>query len=298
MLNPITFARKPEYFFHPSQALHRFRRLWHNTKAEEIVRLPWGALVRVNTAENVGIDIYQYGIFDKIVPETIWRLLDAGETGVDVGANIGQNSSAMAFRSGPSGRVIAFEPPPEIFGEVRTNVGRWPASLTTCLQLENVALGTTDGEACLADGPEFQHNRGSAAICKPASATGRTFKVRLRKLDNYVTESTTVGVCKIDVEGHELDVLEGAKKTLERKGIRDIIFEDFKAQPSPVTQLLRHHGFDIFRLVERWLKPVILPLETSPESGGFFSYNYLATLNPQRAANRFRTPGWRCLMHF
>ena len=290
------FVRKPEYLYRPSQVFHRFRRLWHKKQVVETVRLPWGASVKVNTAENVGIAIYHYSIFDKIVPETIWRLLDAGETGVDVGANIGQNSSVMAFRSGPSGRVLAFEPHPEIFEELKTNVGRWPASLTTCLQLENVALGPTDGEAYLADGLEFQHNRGSAAICDVATTAGRTFKVRLRKLDSYIPESTTVGVCKIDVEGHELDVLEGAGKTLERKGIRDIIFEDFNAQPSPVTQLLRHYGFEIFRLVERWLKPAILPLEYSGKRGGFFSYNYLATLNPQRAVDRFRAPGWRCLI--
>jgi len=267
--------------------LHRFRRLWHNKQAVETVRLPWGASVRVNTAENVGIDIYHYSIFDKIVPETIWRLLDKGETGVDVGANIGQNTSAMAFRSGPSGRVLAFEPHPSTFAELRENVSRWANQPYGQIQLVNEALGKEKGEAVLA----------VTGFLSGASlaAEGEGVKVSVRRLDEFL-EGIQVSVCKIDVEGHELDVLEGAKKTLKRKGIRDIIYEDFNAQPGPVAQLLRLHGFEIFRLVERWLKPVILPLEASSGNGVFFSYNYLATLDPHRAANRFRIPGWRCLI--
>lgn len=298
MLNPITFLKKPEYFFHPSQALRRFCRIWRPPQAVETVPLPWGLPVRVRTAEGIESDVFYYGIFDRIVPEAIWRLLDEGETAVDIGANFGQNSSAMAFRSGPSGRVIAFEPHPEIFKELMVSASLWPAPLTKCIQFENVALGADNGEAWLAEGPEFQHNRGLAKICEPATTAGQTFKVRLCKLDDYIAESTSVGVCKIDVEGYELSVLQGATRALTRRAIRDIIFEDFNPMPSPVVKLLENHGFTVFQLTAGWLKPSLTPAREGIKLHKGFSHNYLATLDLQRTVKRFRAPCWRCLAGF
>src|SRR5438132_410369 len=125
MLNILNYFKRPEYFFRPAQVLRRLCRIWRSPQTEEIVELPWGAPVKVRIAENVGSSIIYYGIFDKIVPEAIWRLLDEGETAVDIGANIGQNSSAMAFKSGPRGRVVSFEPHPITFAELQQNVSAW-----------------------------------------------------------------------------------------------------------------------------------------------------------------------------
>src|SRR5437868_6884855 len=114
MLNIVNYLKRPEYVFQPRQVLRRLRRINKAPQASEIIELPWGARVQAQLAENVGSSIIYYGIFDKIVPETIWRLLDIGETGLDIGANIGQNTSALAFKNGGKEKVIAFEPHPEI----------------------------------------------------------------------------------------------------------------------------------------------------------------------------------------
>lgn len=270
--------------------------MWQHQRAIEVVKLPWGAAVGVHVAENVGAGIFYYGIFDRIVPETIYRLLDNNEIALEVGANIGQNCSLMAKKVGMNGRVIAFEPHPEIFEELKANMNRWDAPIKASLQLENVAVGSADSEACLADGPEFHRNRGSAALCEQAADSTRTFKVLVRKLDNYIPPQMSVGVCKIDVEGHELSVLKGAAQALGRKAIRDIIFEDFNPMPSPVGRLLQNHGFSLFQLTSAWLKPLLTPVSGGTQPPPGFSYNYLATLDPQRAVKRFQRPGWRCLM--
>src|SRR5437762_1192733 len=98
MLNPLQFFSKPEYFWRPPQVLRRFVRIWRPQPVEDTVTLPWGLPLRVNTRENIGSEIYHYGIFDKIVPEAIARLIDPGEWAVEVGANIGQNCSLMAAK--------------------------------------------------------------------------------------------------------------------------------------------------------------------------------------------------------
>ena len=295
--NPIKFISKPEYFFHPVQVFRRLARIGKPTPAEAIVRLPWGADVLARPGDNATADIYYYGIFDKIVPEAVWRLLDRGETAVDVGANIGQNASLMASRAGRDGRVIAFEPHPEIFNDLKSNQHRSHNPAASPVQLENVALGQTIGLAWLAEGEEFSHNRGTASLLSNAEG-GKGIQVKIRKLDEYLEDISQVGVCKIDVEGHELAVLQGAEATLKRRAIRDIVFEDFNPKPSPVTTLLERHGFKVFALHDTWLKPRLVPLDlSSPTSPPGFSFNYLATLDSARAVNRFRLPGWRCLMN-
>ena len=154
------------------------------------------------------------------------------------------------------------------------------------------------GTATLMDGPEFLTNRGSASLTSETSngIAGRKFDVAVKTFDSYQSEFGPIGVCKIDVEGHELSVLKGASQILSQKGMRDLIFEDFNAMPSPVARLLEGQGFTIFRMGERWLKPVLTPISNAPTPAGGFSYNYLATLQPERAVARFRSPGWRCLL--
>ena len=252
-----------------------------------MVELPWGASVQVQLVENVGASIIYYGIFDKIVPEVIWRLLEPGETGVDIGANIGQNTSAMAFKSGTQGRVIAFEPHPVTFSSLRRNVASWQGKNCAPIDLNNVALGEADQEAVLA----------STGYLSGASLTnqGEGIKVLVRRLDDFA-KNLTIGVCKIDVEGHELGVLKGAIDTLTRRAIRDIVFEDFNSKPSPVTEFLVQHGFTIFELHDKLMKPILAPMDLSGAvSPPGFSFNYLATLDPERTRSKFTAGGWHCL---
>jgi FkbM family methyltransferase len=296
MPSVFNYLKRPEYVFRPLQVLRRFRRMGKEIPATASVALPWGAILKVRTSEHIGNDIFHYGIFDRIVPEAIYRLADPGELAVEVGANIGQNCSLLAVRTAPGGRVIAFEPHPEIFGELKSNASLWPERAGNNIQLENCALGEANDEAWLVDGSEFHHNRGSASLLNgdPQKIEGRKYKVAVRRLDDFVLAPAKVGVCKIDVEGHELSVLKGARETLGRGAIRDVIFEDFAPMPSPTVEFLRNHRFTIFQLSATWWKPRLQ--ETGPGISPPKGYNYLATLDPQRAEARFRAGGWRCLM--
>ena len=158
------YVKRPEYVFRPRQVLNRLRRMGKDVPPTARVNLPWGAAIDVHPSDNVGSDIFYFGIFDRIVPEAIYRLADSGELLVEAGANIGQNCSLMVFKAGASGKVIAFEPHPEIFPELKSNASLWPEKIRRNLQLENVALGDSTGEALLTDGSYFGHNRGTASL--------------------------------------------------------------------------------------------------------------------------------------
>jgi FkbM family methyltransferase len=287
-MNILNYLKRPEYIWRPRQVMRRFLRIGKNPSHTENIKLPWGAEIRVQTDENVGADIYYYGIFDPIVPEAIWRLLDSGETAVDVGANIGQNTSVMAFRVAGAGQVIAFEPHPLTFEQLQHNVEKWQNNNYAPIQLENVALGVEEGEALL----QVTGYLSGASLDREGSGV----KVPVRRLDSFIVDRKAVGVCKIDVEGHELSVMKGAQDSFSRRLIRDVIFEDFDPMPSAVVTLLQDHGFEIFQLISGRLRPALISISEIKSERNGFSYNYLATLSPSRAVARFRSPGWKCLM--
>jgi hypothetical protein len=96
------------------------------------------------------------------------------------------------------------------------------------------------------------------------------------------------------VEGHERAVLEGAACLLAGGRLRDLIFEDLQPHSSPVAGMLEAVGYSVFALGAPWHKPCLMPHR---EGAGrrFHTHSYLATLDPGRARERFRCPGWRCL---
>jgi FkbM family methyltransferase len=207
----------------------------------------------------------------------------------------------MRTRAGKDGRVIAFEPHPELFSELRHNVEvLQTADAAAPADLHNLALSDVAGEALLDVGPSWSINRGTPKLTQATGdGSGRIVSVKTGVLDEIFDDRTAIGVCKMDVEGHELRVLKGARRLLEARRVRDLIFEDFGGYPSPVHQFLLDRGFTIFSLHTRLWRPRLAPasqrVRFQPIVDG---ENYLATLDPARAAQRFAMPGWRALARF
>lgn len=295
------FLNKPYYVFRPGQLARRARRALGGRRAGlpqfAEVRLPWGSWIRVRPDDEVGSSILRIGLFDLCVSEAIWRLLDPGETAVDVGANIGHMTSAMAVRVGPAGSVVAFEPHPEIFRELSANAGRWRADRRWAeIRLHELALSDRSGSARLSTPADFAANRGTAALLEAgdtAAAAGHVDEVRLARLDEEL--DADVGVMKIDVEGHELEVLAGAADLLRAGRVRDIVFEEWEPLPTRVTSFLQDEGYTLFSLDQALLGPVVGPAGTRSASRAHQAPSYVATREPARALARLRKRGWAVL---
>jgi FkbM family methyltransferase len=172
----------------------------------------------------------------------IHRLLDrsvkAGDTVVDVGANIGWNAIRAARLAGPRGRVVAVEPTPDTLEVLRRNVA---ASGLGTLVVEPVAAGSAGGTR------DFFVRGGVSAVNSlyPDSRYARVtevLRVPVVRLDDLVEGAAAV--VKIDVEGAELDVLEGATRLLAAPGTVLIVEWD------PLLQEMAGHGGDE---LPRWL---------------------------------------------
>lgn len=100
---------------------------------------------------------------------------------------------------------------------------------------------------------------------------------------------------KIDVEGHERAVLEGAERALADRRIRDIVFEDFDDPPTAVAQLLQGHGYEVFSPDHSLLRPLAGPATRRAASLSGADPSYLATTDPRRALDRLSRRGWAVL---
>ena len=299
MINPLKPLITPEYLFRPTQMLLRCKRsLFKSPPERQRVRLPWGARILIRPYETIGSNIWYYGIFDLIVAEAIDRLLDAGETGIDIGANIGQMTSLMSRRAGEKGKVLSFEPHPDVFAELCANIPfREKKKGFSPVSLYNLGLSDREGNAVMEIGPDWANNRGTARIASTeAKAAAQTVKIQVGTLEKILGRDTEVAVCKIDVEGHELKVFQGASHLLGERRIRDILFEDENPCPTEVQKMLIGHGYTIFSMHIRLPAPLLLPLTNPPARVNRRDRpDFLATLDPQRALERFRHRGWRVL---
>lgn len=285
---------KPEYLSQPTQVLRRIWRGLRPLPATACVRLPWGSRLNIRPPETIGRQIWNLGVFDLAVSESLWRLAEAGETALDVGGNIGYTASILAARVRGAGQIHAFEPHPRLAQELAANAGLWAVPPHGRVTVHECALGAQPGTAWLNIPDSFEVNRGLASVSQVQAAEG--LRIEVRTLDAVSADLAPVGVMKIDVEGGELAVLEGGLAALRDGRIRDIVFEDHGRMPTPAGELLLRHGYQVFALGLDGTGPLLSPAGQSATAlRPWDSPSYLATRDPDRAADRFRPRGWSCL---
>lgn len=287
----------PPYLFQPSQILRRaWRELFWKGDRERIVMLPWGSPISVNPQETVGSNVANHGLYEWSVTEALWGLTRKGDLAVDAGANIGYMTSLLAKRVGPTGRVLSFEPQPAVFESLSANIGRWRNGKSGTIVPFDAALSDDEGVASLRCGNWFPTNRGTSWIEDSANPSDEGFKVdvQTKRLDDVVGDGEKVGVLKMDVQGHELKVLQGARGLVEGHRIRDIIFEEEGEFPAKTHTWLKERGYSIFGIGER-RRGLVLVKDSSLSGRSWIKEipNYIATIDPGRAMKLLDGKLWR-----
>lgn len=172
------------------------------------------------------------------------------ETFFDVGANVGE-AAITAFQRFPGVHVYSFEPHPSTFAKLRQRIG------TGCrFSGENVALGHTVGTVDM-----FEYDMSllnslapNAPFAVRFGLEGRRIEVLCTTLSAYCREKgiDRIDVLKIDTEGHDFAVLQGAEEMLAKGAIRFVYVEFNDLQPKsgttggalfPMDEFLRRFGF-------------------------------------------------------
>lgn len=173
----------------------------------------------VDPASRLDVWIFVDGEYEGGTVDLIRRASRAGWSFVDVGANLGDHSLPAAFvRTSRTQRFSAFEPDPRVIGVLRQNIER--NGLASIVDTFPFALAARASVASLNTAAD------SDASYLTAAATPDTIEIETRTLDAVLGDDYPVNVVmKVDVEGAELDVLEGARGFLEHRPDAVLIVE-------------------------------------------------------------------------
>ncbi|MEM2367953.1 MAG: FkbM family methyltransferase [Candidatus Bathyarchaeia archaeon] len=248
---------RPDFRSNPILAVWKrlwWRIRWQLTDNDWILTLPNGLRISIPKS-GAGALIYYQGWSEPEVAAFLLRLLRPGMNFLDVGAHIGEYVLLAASAVGRDGSVHAFEPDPRNYRILEHNVR---INNLTSVHLNQCAVYSSDGIMQLEMFNE-------SSITRLAAGIGTSYKrqltdqvkVRTITLDTYVEQKAIakVDVIKIDVEGAELFVLEGARSILERppEHAPVIVFEyspancrNFGYHPSRIIDLLSSSGYRVY----------------------------------------------------
>jgi FkbM family methyltransferase len=183
-------------------------------------------------------------------------LLGPGDVFVDCGANIGLFTIAAAGLVGAGGTVFAVEPVAGTFARLRENCELNELGDRVRL-FENVLSARSGAEVALAGDV---HNVMRVDPNAPAGAE----LVRTITLDEILAGSPAVTGIKVDVEGHELEVLRGGAETIERFSPWMLIEFNGELLGTRELRCWDVHGFLTERSYRAYLPGKILAGEREP----------------------------------
>lgn len=164
------------------------------------------------------------GMHEGHVRNIIDRHVQPGGVCLDVGANIGYFAMMMADRVGAKGKVYAFEPVPETYDVLALNA-RLASGFGRNLIPIHAAVSSSNGELSICRNTHSTLNQVSALTQMSANVADRVASTTLVSALEKLKCADPISLLKIDVEGHELSVLQGAQPLLASGRIRRMVLE-------------------------------------------------------------------------
>lgn len=215
--------------------------------------------------------------YDFQTKQIIKKVCNAQSNCIDIGCHKGEVMEII-LKTAKNGTHFGFEPIPALFSSIKQKYSG------TNVQIIDIALSNLKGEST------FNHvisNPAYSGLVKrkydKKDEIDQQITVKTDLLDNIIPSKLKIDLIKIDVEGGELLVLEGAKKTIKNnKPI--IIFEHglgasefYGATPEKVFYLLKDCGFKISTM-KNWLeqKPAFTLEEFNKQFNDKINYYFIA----------------------
>ena len=164
---------------------------------------------------------------------------------LDVGANCGYYSLKIS-REIPSIKILSFEPNIEAYTKFRKTLIK-NLDLSKKIKLENFGLSDQSAKLKMQSMLKFGYAQtgGASVIDKNSDTKNFTFYANFKVGDDYIKLTDEKISIKIDVEGHELNVLKGIHNTIKKN--RCILqIEIFKKNFFDVNNFLSSLGYKIF----------------------------------------------------
>ena len=187
---------------------------------EEVVEVQGSKMLLNPNDAIVSRVIRRDGIWEPLETKVFTRELRKGDIVVDVGANIGYYTLLAARLVGSTGHVYAFEPEPEAFALLERNVALNGYDNVT---LVPKALGRESGTLQLF---VAKRNRGDHRVYDPSGKRG-AIDVPVVTLDEALAQwaPAHVDFLKVDTQGAECMILDGARQTIAEHPELQIVME-------------------------------------------------------------------------
>jgi FkbM family methyltransferase len=218
------------------------------------------AMVALKEGDAIHKHLLATGVYDLELTQVIARLAcKEGGLMIDAGANVAYFSTIWASLS-PQNCSVAFEPSPANIEMIRKNLAH--NDLTERVQLIPKALGRASGEITFELGPDEETGWGMIA----KDGAPRSIRVPITTIDETLPRDAQVTVMKIDCQGADSWVIEGARKMFEEKRVKHVFYEVCP----PLLQKLNIDPEYLPRLLSGW-GYIVEPFCGSP----FQSHAYL-----------------------
>jgi len=207
-----------------------------------------GCRMECDLAEHVQRHVYFWGLSEPVEAWLFLRLLHAGMTVVDGGANIGEYTLLASTAVGEAGTVHSFEPIPDNFNRLRGHVA---VNGLHNVRMRQAALWDRTTTLTLGR-QEDRPGHGGAWSAGAQSATVES--VPAVSLDDYVAQEGVerVDAIKLDIEGAEPNAVQGMLTTLERD--RPVLLVELHetaraaSTAAAVMQLVAPLGYRLWRI--------------------------------------------------
>lgn len=180
----------------------------------------WNQVMTAATFERwLYLQLHRVGGMGQKERATLAKIVRPGMTVLDIGSNLGLYTVLLSRLVGPSGRVISFEPEPELFATLRHN-----CALNGCSNVEfhNLAVGSRHSRLSL---QRLIFNAGDNHL---APGGGRLFRraveTEVVALDEFLPQ-VCPDLIKIDIQGWEFEALKGMDTVLRSNPQADVYFE-------------------------------------------------------------------------
>jgi len=208
--------------------------------------------------DDVGWTLVSDGAFEREELDCLCELIKKDDVCLDIGANIGIYSVIMG-KMAPDGKVIAFEP-------VRLN--RCMLELNLALNMvENVQINdfVVSDTVKMIRFSVSTDSAYSSIVSTKRKSEAKAIDIQSKTLDVLFYETgTKIDVVKLDVEGAELLVLNGAQKIFSDRRYKPRVFlielnqqnqavYDYK--PEDVVNFMESHGYSTFSIVNKGKMP-------------------------------------------
>jgi FkbM family methyltransferase len=234
------------------------------------------APIAIFNSDAIGKHIITDGFYEaptlECIKFSVLEKLKYRRTCLDIGANIGNHSLFFSYLFDD---IISFEPNPRAFLLLQAN-----AMLNKNIKPVNLGLSSTPGKSLASIG---LHNIGGASLnIKRDNSIDVEFE--LNTLDNFVFQNSikNIDFIKIDVEGHEIEVLKGAQTVLDQYKpciAIEILKSDIKNGKSKILDLLKENGYKYFYTPQEtnplWMKSHGVAKFLNSISAYFFNITFL-----------------------